>query len=123
MQILGLGHDIIEVSRIEESIASFGNRFFSKLFTSKEVAYCTKKPHPAMHFAGRFAAKEAIAKAIGTGFGKDLSWLDLEILNNDDGKPIVHLSPNFREKFPKGHIELSISHTKQLASAVAIWIT
>ena len=122
MQILGLGHDIVEVSRIEESIASFGDRFFLKLFTSKEVAYCTKKPQPAMHFAGRFAAKEAIAKAIGTGFGKSLSWLDLEILNNDEGKPIVHLSASFRKKFPKGQVELSISHTEQLASAVAIWI-
>lgn len=122
MQFLGIGNDIIEVARIEKSIVSFGDRFFAKLFTENEIAYCQSKANPALHFAGRFAAKEAIAKAIGSGFGKHLSWLDLEILNNADGKPVVHLSAAFKKEFPQTRLDISISHIKELASAVAIWI-
>lgn len=112
----GLGSDIIEVERIEASIQRYGDRFLERLFTTAEQAYCNRFRDAARHYAGRFAAKEAIAKALGTGFGDQLSWLDIEILNDEQGKPIPHL----REGILKGTLELSISHCKAYALAVAI---
>jgi holo-[acyl-carrier protein] synthase len=120
LEFIGIGHDIVDIARIAESISRFGDRFFLKLFTQHEVNYCKKKQAVAMHFAGRFAAKEAIAKAIGTGFGEYLAWQDVEILNDELGKPIVHFSENFLKNFPDYFIDLSISHTETIASAVAI---
>jgi holo-[acyl-carrier protein] synthase len=120
MQFIGIGHDIVDIARIAESISKFGDRFFSKLFTVHEVHYCMEKAEPAIHFAGRFAAKEAIAKAIGTGFGQYLRWQDIEIINDELGKPFVHLSDEFQGQFPNYQINISISHTDTLASAVAI---
>lgn len=119
-EFAGIGHDIVEISRIAESISKFGDRFFTKLFTQHETNYCSKKVNIAMHFAGRFAAKEAIAKALGTGFGDYLSWQDLEIINDDLGRPVVHVSETFKQNFPDYKIDVSISHTDTLASAVAI---
>lgn len=112
----GLGSDIIEVERIEASIQKHGARFLDRLFTPEEQAYCNLFRDAARHYAGRFAAKEAIAKALGTGFGDHLSWLDIEILNDEQGKPIPHLP----ERLLKGTLELTISHCKAYALAVAI---
>ena len=120
MKFSGIGHDIIDISRIDESISKFGDRFLLKLFSEKEIAYCNSKATPAIHFAGRFAAKEAISKALGTGFGEYLKWQDIEILNDDLGKPVVTLSEELKEQYPNHHISVSISHTKEIASAVAI---
>lgn len=121
-KILGLGNDILEIERIRESYEKHGDRFLEKLFTKNEREYFTKHKHPEPHIAGRFAAKEAIAKALGTGFGKDLSWLDIEILNNPNGRPLVSFSQEIRQKIHPGHIMLSISHCHNYASAVAIWV-
>lgn len=111
----GLGSDIIEVERIEESIEKHGERFLDRLFTPQEQEYCLKYRDSARHFAGRFAAKEAIVKALGTGFGEEIGWLDIEILNDPKGKPIAKL------KDFTGTLELTISHCKAYALAVAIW--
>lgn len=116
--ILGLGNDIIEIERIQKSIDHFGDHFLDRLFTKKEQAYCKKHKNPEIRFAGRFAAKEAISKALGTGIGSKISWLDLEILNDKTGKPIVSF---LKEGFDEGEIHLAISHCKNFASAVAIW--
>ncbi|MBI5274296.1 MAG: holo-ACP synthase [Chlamydiales bacterium] len=110
--IVGIGTDIIEIERIHASIKEHGDKFLSRLFTPKEIAYCRQHKNPEKHFAGRFAAKESIAKAIGSGFGKHLSWKDIEILPNEEGQPIARLS-NY-------HIMLSISHCNSYAVAVAI---
>ncbi|HEY4254881.1 MAG TPA: holo-ACP synthase [Chlamydiales bacterium] len=118
--IKGLGNDIVEVTRIRESIERHGKHFLDRLFTQKEQDYCNKFQDSALHFAGRFAAKEALAKALGTGFGAELSWLDLEILNNAQGKPIVHLSQELKKRVNPSQILVSISHTVQYATAVAI---
>lgn len=120
--IIGLGNDVIEVKRIQLAINKYKNKFLHRLFTKKEIekSYTYKDPTP--YFAGRFAAKEAIAKALGVGFGKSLSWLDIEILNSPSGQPIVELSKASARIFKSPNILISISHTKLVATAVAIRI-
>lgn len=118
----GIGNDIIEIERIREAVEAHGDRFASKLFTPLEKEYCSKYKDPIPHFAGRFAAKEAIAKAFGTGFGEKTSWLDIEILNDPNGKPQVFFSPAIKKQFHNPKVLISISHCKSYATAVAIWI-
>lgn len=120
--IRGLGNDIIEVKRIAASIAKYDKRFLDKLFTVEEQEYCLKYRDAARHFAGRFAAKESIAKALGTGFGHRLSWLDIEIQNDENGKPLVVLSNHANVSFNHPYIFIAISHCKEYANAVAIWV-
>lgn len=119
--IKGVGIDIIEIERIERSIRRYGRRLLERLFTQQEIAYCSQHSMQSRHFAGRFAAKESIAKALGCGIGKELSWKDLEISNNKDGKPIVILTPKKAQRFHHPVLSISISHCKSYASAVAIW--
>ncbi len=120
-KILGIGNDIIEIIRIKKNIEKYKNHFLDRLFTKKEQEYCTKFKQSEACFSGRFAAKEAIAKAFGEGFGKHIHFLDIEILNNEKGKPEVFLSKNLREHFNEPKVHLSISHCKKYATAVAIW--
>lgn len=117
----GLGNDIIEIDRIRQSIERHGQHFLNRIFTPREQDYCYKFKDPVPNFAGRFAAKEAIAKALGTGFGSDLSWHDIEILGDENGKPIVHLSVGAMKRFNNPHILVSISHSASHATAVALW--
>lgn len=119
--ILGLGNDILEISRMRSSIERHGQHFLNRLFSQTEQDYCYKFQDPSSHFAGRFAAKEAIAKALGTGFGANLAWHDIEIINDEHGKPIVHLSESIRKKHKNPQIILSISHCTEYAMATAIW--
>jgi holo-[acyl-carrier protein] synthase len=116
----GLGNDIVEIKRVRGSIERHGLHFINRLFSQKEQDYCYRFQDPAPHFAGRFAGKEAIAKALGTGFGASLSWHDIEILNNELGKPVVHLSDTVRKNHNNIQILLSISHSEDYATAVAI---
>lgn len=120
--IIGLGNDVIEVKRIEQAINKYKNKFLHRLFTNKEIEKSHTFKDPTPYFAGRFAAKEAIAKALGVGFGKSLSWLDIEILNSPSGQPIVELSKASARHFKSPNILISISHTKLVATAVAIRI-
>lgn len=119
--IKGVGNDIIEIDRIEKSINRYGDQFLNRIFTEKEIAYCKKHAMRARHFAGRFAAKESIAKALGCGIGKILSWKDLEILNDPQGKPIAKLDSKKAKHFNDPNLSISISHCKSYASAIAIW--
>jgi holo-[acyl-carrier protein] synthase len=123
MKFFGIGHDIIEVSRIEQSVMKHQERFYEKLFTDEEIAYCLSKPSPSLHFAGRFAAKEALAKALGFGFGSEVRWKEISILNDENGKPFVELQGKMGVDFSNFHIDISISHIRELASAVAIIFT
>lgn len=123
MKFFGIGHDIIEVNRIEQSVEKHQERFYEKLFTDEEIAYCLSKPSPAVHFAGRFAAKEALAKALGFGFGSEVRWKEISIINDENGKPFVELKGKMGVEFHNFHIDISISHIKELASAVAIIFT
>ena len=113
--IKGLGIDIIEVERVKQAIKRNGQGFLDRLFTLKEQAYCGQFVDSERHYAGRFAAKEAIAKALGVGFGKELAFQDLEIVNNDDGKPEVYFCGDKHES-----LILSISHNRNYAVATAI---
>jgi len=119
--ILGIGNDIIEIERIRGSIDNHGYRLISRLFTVKEQDYCLQYKDPIPHFAGRFSAKEAIVKALGTGFGEHASWLDLEIVNDKAGKPYVNFSEKLQERLKNTSMQISISHCQLYVTAVAIW--
>jgi holo-[acyl-carrier protein] synthase len=120
--ILGIGNDVVEIDRIRKSIDTHGLRLLSRLFTTKEQDYCLKYKDPVPHFAGRFSAKEAVVKAFGTGFGEHASWLDIEILNDPQGKPCVYLSPHLEKTVKDSYVLVSISHCQLYVTAVAIWV-
>lgn len=117
----GLGTDILEIERMRKSIERHGLHFLNRLFTQREQDYCYKFKDPVPHFAGRFAAKEAIVKALGTGFGAHVGWHDIEVLNDDHGKPVVIISPQTSKNFGSPHLLVSISHCESYATATAIW--
>ncbi len=119
--ILGIGNDIVEVARIKAVLARYPQRFLDRVFTPYEQEYCLKRKDPALHLAGRFAAKEAIVKALGTGFTQGLSWLDIEIRPDSKGKPEAFFSPFALNLLGHPAVLLSISHCHQYATAVAIW--
>lgn len=89
--IIGIGNDLCKISRIEESLARFGTRFEERVFTASERAYAQAKADPAATYAKRFAAKEALAKALSTSFTAHLSWQDVEVINGPSGKPHLRL--------------------------------
>lgn len=120
--VQGIGSDIIEIARIRESLNKHGEHFYHKLFTEQEIEYCLSHADPATPFAGRFAGKEAIAKALGTGFGKHLSWLDIEIQKNELGKPVPVLCPLLQSHYSDPTLHLTISHCHTYATATAIFI-
>ena len=120
--IKGIGNDIIEIDRIRKTIEKHGAHFYQKIFTEEELEYCLAHKDSALPLAGRFSAKEAIAKALGTGFGKSVSFQDIEILNDELGRPIVEFSDTLNEEFNFPHILISISHCKEYATAIALWI-
>jgi holo-[acyl-carrier protein] synthase len=117
-----LGIDIIEVNRIKKALERWGKRFLERVYTPKELAYCLKKRYPEGSLAGRFAAKEAVMKALGTGLSSGVSWKDIEIVNNKKGKPEVFLYGKIKKILGKGKILISISHTKEDAIAQVIII-
>lgn len=118
----GLGSDIIEIDRIKKSIDEHGQRFLDRLFTTNEQAYCNKHKMAERHYAARFAAKEAIVKAFGTGFREGITWLDIEIVHDNQGKPEVVLSDRLMERFESPKILLTMSHCKEYATATAVWL-
>lgn len=120
--IKGLGTDIIEIDRIRDSVARHGAHFIDKIFTQAEQDYCTRYNDPLPNYAGRFAAKEAVVKALGTGFGKDIACLDVEIINDRHGKPSVCLSSRCSAELGDPKILVSISHCRLYATATAIWV-
>ena len=122
LAIKGLGTDIIEIDRIRKSFDMHGYRFLMRLFSVQEQDYCLKYKDPIPHFAARFSAKESIVKALGTGFGKHASWLDMEILNDPAGKPNVTFSENLNKALKNPLVLVSISHCQLYVSTVAIWV-
>ena len=122
-QILGTGVDIVETTRIRDSLERFGERFLNRCFWPEEVAYCNGMKFPALHFAARFAAKEAISKAFGTGIGHQLGWKDMEIRKRDTGEPYAVLHGRGAElASARGVTEVfvSLSHCKDYAAAQAV---
>ncbi len=120
--IFGIGTDIIEVARMERHITS-NSSLKEKLFTAREQAYSENKATVFQHYAARFAAKEAFFKALGTGYRYGMAFHEIEVVNDDLGKPIVHLHGKVKEFIEKEgiqHIHLSISHVKEMASAFVV---
>lgn len=118
--IKGIGVDIVEIARIKKAIEAHPKTFIKRILTESEIKSFEDHFSQETHIAGRFAAKEAISKALGCGIGEELSWQDLEVLNDNKGKPYVNLSGNALERFPDLEIQLSISHDKSSAIAFAI---
>ncbi|MBN4067298.1 holo-ACP synthase [Simkania negevensis] len=119
--IYGIGTDIIEVERVRQAIERHRGRFLERLFTEAERRYCEVHADSVVHYAGRFAAKEAIAKALGTGFGKDLGWHDVEIINEKSGKPLAIIKGKREESLAADIVvHLSISHCRSYATATAV---
>ncbi len=121
--ILGIGIDIIEVSRIEASYQKFGERFLNRILHSGEIGYCLSHRAPGPFLAARFAAKEAISKAFGTGIGAQLGWHDMEVGRKASGEPFVILHERGQallEARGGRSVWLSLSHTQQHAAAVAV---
>jgi holo-[acyl-carrier protein] synthase len=121
MSMIGIGIDVIECKRIEHSLERFGARFMQRVFTEGEIAYCHSMKFPARHFAARFAAKEALSKAFGTGIGKAMGWRDIDVQKKESGEPFVVLNGSAeslaRERGVKS-ILISLTHTDHHAVAV-----
>jgi len=116
--LTGIGIDIVDIDRIAEVAKKWGDPFLHKVFTPAEIAYCSSKPAPMQHFAVRFAAKEAFAKAIATGWDSEFRWHDVEIDNNRAGKPELILHGSLQRKYHQSRIHLSLSHTHASAAAM-----
>ena len=122
MQILGTGIDLVENARIAASIEKFGDRFLRRIFTEGEIVYCAGFPNPVPHYAARFAAKEAVSKAFGTGIGKALGWKEIEVCRHESGAPFVTLHEGGAElAVQRGVAEVfvSLTHTDAYAAASA----
>lgn len=121
--IIGTGIDMVEIGRIQNTIERFGDRFLNKVYTAGEQAYCLKKRKSAESFAARFAAKEAGAKALGTGISYGVTWLEIEVIREPGGRPTVLFhgrAKQMAERLGCAHAALSITHTAELATASVI---
>lgn len=116
---LGIGSDIIEIERIRAAYQKHGAAFLNRLFSKREQQYCEKYQDPIPRYAGRFAAKEAIIKALGMGVNR---WTDIEVINDANGKPEVFFSSELKKQFPKRELLVTISHCHAYATATAISI-
>ncbi|BCU78754.1 holo-ACP synthase [Luteolibacter sp. LG18] len=123
MRLIGIGIDVVEVQRIAEALERHGEAFGERIFTPGERAYCSSQKRPALHYAARFAAKEAVAKAFGTGIGKDLGWLDMEIIRRESGEPAVVLTGTgkvYAESVGITEVKISLTHARDYAAANAV---
>jgi holo-[acyl-carrier protein] synthase len=122
--VIGIGTDLIETKRVQESIERLGQRFLERIFTAGEIEYCLrKKKNSAESFAARFAAKEAGAKALGTGISRGVSWQELEVKREAGGRPTLHLSgraAELGEAMGVRRIHLSLTHSRDMALAVVM---
>jgi holo-[acyl-carrier protein] synthase len=121
--VLGIGTDMIEIERMQASFDRFGERFLERIFTPGEIAYCMRKKNAAESLAARFAAKEAGAKALGTGISRGVSWKEIEVRREPSGRPTLHWSGRAGElaqQMGVKHTSLSLTHSRQLAMAVVI---
>ena len=118
-----VGIDLVEIQRIKVAIDRYGERFTHRVFTPWEIEYCLSKINPALSFAGRFAVKEAVFKAIGTGFAEGVKWTSVEVVNDRKGQPQVRLGRAIRNHSGNKKIAISLSHTSEYAVASAILVS
>ncbi|MCS6987893.1 MAG: holo-ACP synthase [Chloroherpetonaceae bacterium] len=117
--MLSIGVDLIEIARIKRSCEKYGERFYRRVLTDDEARYCFQKANPYESVAVRFAAKEAFAKALGTGISAKVGWRDLEIERESSGKPVLKLNRDIEGVKPE-QISLSLSHTHEYAIAMVV---
>jgi holo-[acyl-carrier protein] synthase len=123
MAILGTGIDIVEVLRIAQMIEKHGELFITRVYTDHEIEYCSARKAATQHYAGRWAAKEAVLKALGTGWRRGISWRDIEIRNDAKGAPTVQLRGGARDVMTAAHIaklHVTISHCRNFAVAYVV---
>ena len=121
--VICIGTDLIEIARIAQSMGRYGDRFLQRVFTNGEIAYCRRKKNAAESFAARFAAKEAGAKALGTGISQGIGWLELEVRRDPSGKPSLQLAGRAAGRARElgvATVSLSLTHTKDVALAVVV---
>lgn len=123
MSILGIGSDIVKVSRIEKLVDRYNQRFLQRVFTAAETTYACSKARPALHLAARFAAKEAFVKALGSGLREGLNWCDIEVVNNELGQPQLKLY-NYAQQACHEKLNattwLSLAHEQEFALAFVV---
>lgn len=119
--VLGTGIDIIEIERIQQSIEKFGEHFLHKIYTKNEIDYCYDKKNKFQHLAARFAAKEAVAKALAAGWNESFKWQEIEVINEKNGRPKVILYGDLKEFVgnDKG-LQISMSHSRDYVTCFAI---
>ena len=123
MSIIGIGNDIVKVSRIEKLVDRYDQRFLRRVFTVTETAYASGKARPALHLAARFAAKEAFVKALGSGLREGLNWCDIEVVNNELGQPQLKLYNYARQvcyERCNATTWLSLAHEQEFAIAFVV---
>ena len=121
--IIGLGTDIVEIVRIGKRIERHGELFLHRIYTDEEIRYCQRRRETYPHFAGRWAAKEAVLKVLGTGFIRGIGWRDIEVQNQKSGRPVIQLYGGAQDRAREMEIEqvlITISHCRSFATATAI---
>jgi len=118
--VRGIGVDIIEIDRIRRSIETTGTGFLAKVYTDGEIAYCDAKAHRYQHYAARFAAKEALSKALSTGWAGEFRWKDVEIMNEPSGQPRFTVHGTLGERLKGTEIMLSMSHSESHVVAMVV---
>lgn len=119
--VIGIGIDIIEIDRIKKSIDQFGENFLKKVYTQNEIDYCLAKHNKYQHLAARFAAKEAIYKALASGWQEHTGWQDIEIVNEANGLPVAKFTGKLNSFInPDKDVKISMSHSENYVTCVAI---
>jgi holo-[acyl-carrier protein] synthase len=123
MSVIGIGVDLVECARIEHSLERFGDRFLHRVFTDGEIGYSTSMKYPARHLAARFAAKEAVSKAFGTGIGKSMGWRDIDVQKKPSGEPFLVFSGGAETLAKERGVTnalITLSHSEQHAVATIV---
>src|SRR5688572_6163859 len=123
MSVLGIGVDLVENVRIQHSLDRFGDRFLQRVFTAGEIEYSQSMKYPARHLAARFAAKEAVSKAFGTGIGKAMGWKDIDVRRKESGEPFVVLEGGAKKLADERAVSavwITLSHTENHAMAMIV---
>lgn len=121
--IIGTGIDLVEIERIQQTVDRYGARFLDRVYTAAEQAYCLRKRRSAESLAARFAAKEAGAKALGTGISHGVSWLEIEVMREPSGRPAIRFhgrAAQIAARLGVSHSAVSITHTASLAMASVV---
>jgi holo-[acyl-carrier protein] synthase len=125
-QLIRIGTDIIECARIAQMIEKHGETFLTRVFTAREIQYCSTRRAANQHYAGRWAAKEAVLKVLGTGWAKGIQWTDIEVVNETSGAPTIRMvnkASDIAANLGIREVQISISHCRAYATAFAVGVS